>query len=332
MKRIPPALARQVEDLSAETPLPAYAIEKDFFIVEVLRILSTTPTDAPFGLVFCGGTCLAKAYGVLHRMSEDIDFKIFPRAGCTPPRATATLRRELAAYVQSITRRLEDAGFHGISRKASDNNRHTSLDLHFQSAFPKPESLRPHILIELSYAPLMEPPQSRKVGTLFDLLRHGTYPDDASEIECVSLREALAEKLISFPRRLALHLHRTSPGNDLSEASGWDCALVRHLYDVHQILASGPAPAILDQQLQDILLHVMGKDASDFATQHPAFVDAPRREIALALSFARNSTELQDQYKRFIRDMVYAPGPPSFTQCLAVFESALHPFLINPGR
>jgi len=40
------------------TPLPAAALEKDV------------------QLIFCGGTCLSKAYGLIGRMSEDIDFKV----------------------------------------------------------------------------------------------------------------------------------------------------------------------------------------------------------------------------------------------------------------
>ncbi|MDL2356269.1 MAG: nucleotidyl transferase AbiEii/AbiGii toxin family protein [Pseudomonadota bacterium] len=45
-----------------------------------------------FRWVFCGGTCLAKAYGILERMSEDVDFKVVTNeAGAVL--GTAALRR-----------------------------------------------------------------------------------------------------------------------------------------------------------------------------------------------------------------------------------------------
>jgi hypothetical protein len=61
---------------------------------------------------------------------------------------------------------------------------------------------------------------------------------DPIEIECISLREALAEKLVSFPRRLAFQLQKENNDQTLDPSSGWDKALVRNLYDVHQIIQS----------------------------------------------------------------------------------------------
>lgn len=56
----------------------------------------------------------------------------------------------------------------------------------------------------------------------------------------VSLREALAEKLMAFPRRLASHLSKSPAAERLDNDSGWDKALVRHLFDVHKIVKAHP--------------------------------------------------------------------------------------------
>ena len=56
---------------------------------------------APFDLVFGGGTALARAHHIVRRMSEDVDFKIVPRAAApvsrsgAPPAARSTAQTRL---------------------------------------------------------------------------------------------------------------------------------------------------------------------------------------------------------------------------------------------
>jgi len=57
------------------TALAEAVIEKDLLITEVLRSVVAVDSDG-IQLVFCGGTCLSKAHGLIERMSEDIDFKL----------------------------------------------------------------------------------------------------------------------------------------------------------------------------------------------------------------------------------------------------------------
>ncbi len=57
---------------SYQTGLLAQAIEKDYYVTMILRLLSN---KVPF-LVFKGGTSLSKCHGVINRFSEDIDITI----------------------------------------------------------------------------------------------------------------------------------------------------------------------------------------------------------------------------------------------------------------
>ncbi|TJW03736.1 MAG: nucleotidyl transferase AbiEii/AbiGii toxin family protein [Mesorhizobium sp.] len=54
-------------------------IEKDFWVCWTLKRLFDLPEDAAASLVFKGGTSLSKAFGIIHRFSEDIDLS-FDRA------------------------------------------------------------------------------------------------------------------------------------------------------------------------------------------------------------------------------------------------------------
>ncbi len=62
------------EQISARTPLPDYAVEKDWWVVQTLRII--------FGMdigkthYFQRGTSLSKAWKLIDRFSEDIDLAL----------------------------------------------------------------------------------------------------------------------------------------------------------------------------------------------------------------------------------------------------------------
>jgi predicted nucleotidyltransferase component of viral defense system len=54
--------------------LPAYAVEKDWWVVQTLAILFEMEVGQH--MVFKGGTSLSKAWGQIERFSEDIDLAV----------------------------------------------------------------------------------------------------------------------------------------------------------------------------------------------------------------------------------------------------------------
>lgn len=57
-----------------KTSLPAFAVEKDWWVVQTLAILFEMEIGKH--LVFKGGTSLSKAWNVIERFSEDIDLAV----------------------------------------------------------------------------------------------------------------------------------------------------------------------------------------------------------------------------------------------------------------
>lgn len=51
-----------------------FAVEKDWWVCQILKIIFQMPIAKH--LVFKGGTSLSKAWGLIHRFSEDIDLAI----------------------------------------------------------------------------------------------------------------------------------------------------------------------------------------------------------------------------------------------------------------
>ncbi len=54
--------------------LPAYAVEKDWWVVQTLRIIFQMEVGKH--LLFKGGTSLSKAWGLINRFSENIDLAL----------------------------------------------------------------------------------------------------------------------------------------------------------------------------------------------------------------------------------------------------------------
>lgn len=94
---------RDLLEVQAFFGLPSPAlVEKDFHVVKALAAIAAVNT-APLGLVFGGGTALARAHRLIRRMSEDIDLKV--TAEKEPSRGELRRLREL------VTAALLRAGF-----------------------------------------------------------------------------------------------------------------------------------------------------------------------------------------------------------------------------
>jgi hypothetical protein len=70
------AIIRAAEHFRPQALRPA-VIEKDYYVTEVLRIISVTDTRK---IIFKGGTSLVKGWNLIQRFSEDIDIFLDPQA------------------------------------------------------------------------------------------------------------------------------------------------------------------------------------------------------------------------------------------------------------
>lgn len=315
MKRIDILQSEKISDLIVENELliAEYALEKDFIVTEVLVALSKLKNQN-FDLVFCGGTCLSKAYGLLDRISEDVDIKVVSKPDVVLSKtatrtALSALKRQVEELLLSVGFRKED-----IDVKAKDSNAYMVFNAAYHSHFDLAVGMNQRMKLEFNFTGLSRSAENRSFGLLFDKLAGSAGVSYMTP--CVDLTEAIAEKLISFPRRLAMHLAD-------SEGRVLDASLVRHLYDVHQISIRHPGLIGDIALIQSLFLTAMTKDAKDFAAQYDGFLVDPVGEIGKAMSHVSNSPEIKDQYDRFIRAMVYGESPPSFHVALSTFSTLL---------
>lgn len=314
MKKVEVAFRDKISDLILENDLTIseYALEKDFIVTDVLQAISKINNEK-FNLVFCGGTCLSKAYGLLERISEDVDIKLVPKPGVV---LNINQRRSaISKLKRDIVQALVGIGFeeNGIKQEALDGNSCVVFNTEYSSHFDVVPAMRATMKLELNYTNLSLPSVDVDMGLLFDEL--AGKKTQAIKMQCVDIREALTEKLVSFPRRLAMHLTD-------AERFKFDKALVRHLFDVHRIVEGNPK-ITQDGALKSLLLSAMDQDAKDFARQYPKFLTHPVGEIQNAMNVAKSKPEYRKMYDEFVKVMVYGKDIPSFDEAFFGFDTVL---------
>ena len=183
-----PVLFREaVNFTAAQTRFLPRLIEKDFFCTLLLNYLAA----ADDALVFKGGTCLAKVYSEFYRLSEDLDF-VIP----TPADASRADRRVLSAHLKKAAGMIEaDLKILRIVEPLTGANNSTQYValIGFASLLTGQEET---VKIEVGLRePLLTPVYRGMAKTLLLDPVSGRPMVTAFPVSCLSMKEALAEKL-----------------------------------------------------------------------------------------------------------------------------------------
>lgn len=310
MKAITPDQAELIEAVLAELDvglLTASILEKDVHVTDALRVVLDIQHPAT-RLVFCGGTSLSKAYGLIERMSEDVDLKVVldePKIG-----GTSAVRSHLSQLKDEVTQRLESLGFveDRVARIARNQNRYFATRWLYASRYAHDTSLRPYLSLELTVRAPQFATTNQPLGYLVDRLASRSQPQ--GRIECVAIEETLAEKVVSFLRRYAQHragaMHQE-----------WDKTLVRHVYDVFCICR-------IDSQVTAKAAKgfraLVQFDTEEFGQQFPPFAVATKDTLQSALAQAEQDPAIRQDYEMHLIPLVFGSVRPSFDEAYGVFR------------
>ena len=312
MRVLAPQRQELIEALVAEAApggITAGLLEKDEHLTDALRALFALQPEG-VQLVFCGGTSLSKAYGLIERMSEDADLKVvFPDLD----QSRAETRRRLSELRTLVTNTLAGIGLTEDKPKgqAFNENRYFCYARHYASI----AGLRPHLQIELTARTPVLPTEVRRITSLADALAGRS--DHAFEVPVVAVAETVAEKSLSFLRRYAQHRAGLM-------RQAWDTALVRHLYDVHRIYQR--QPEVLAAARRAFPALVAG-DQKEFGAQFPDFAAAPRQVLSGALRQARADAKIQAEFTGNLLPLVYGGDTPAFAQAFGDFNAVAEALL-----
>ncbi len=290
---------QKIIDASNVLNIVDYSIlEKDIFVTRAIKLISEI-NQSILRVIFCGGTCLAKAYKTVSRMSEDVDFKFYP---VVPFTSRSDQKRKLKNFKDAIEAQLKKSGFkiYQENINARSENEYLTFKLDYPSLFNPHSELRPHIQLEFTLAHPRLPTENKTIASIVDRM----FPQEKHiehDIECISILETAAEKWVALTRRISL----IERGYDKMDET-----LVRHLYDLYSITGS--------VKLNDVFFHLVSdtveRDKSKFK-KHQEYIADHINEINYSLSALKKNKDWMKNYKNFLETMVFDSKKASFKNC-----------------
>lgn len=271
------------EQAAAEMSIDPALVEKDWYVAQVLSFLSTFNVSG-FQLVFSGGTSLSKAYGLIKRFSEDIDFKIVAKE----PNPT---RSKLSNFKHLLISALEQAGFRIIPESlfARDGNRFFSFHIEYNSHFAPHSGLRPHIQLEFTFGHPALDPLNLSVSSFINQL--SKKKPETEHIKCVSAVETAADKISALVWRISKQQLPEKPENR---------SLVRHIHDL----------AVLENLIKNdvdfpILVLAALESDNERNTEIPCLPNERKFE-ALINTLEHGDKKYRTEYETFVNGLSYA--------------------------
>jgi len=246
-----------------------------------------------------------------------------PRASVTRLTQRLTVTR-LKALHEVLPQLLEQLGFplleyaEGVDNpRIRDAHRYYVIGAGYQTAYGELPSLRPELKLELIQREPLLPLERREFGYLHESLA-GIAASSMLSIECISVAETAAEKVLSLLRRCAYKWDGHQTKGDI------DPALVRHVYDVARIAELSPEAL---EAAREIFPTLVLSDRDEFKGQNPEFDADPAGVLRRTLAAAKSNGELQDRYTRHLMPLVYDMAPPTFEHSFSSFEEVAQGFL-----
>lgn len=238
-------------------------LEKDYYLTLILSRIHELSEH----LIFKGGTCLNKIYFSYYRLSEDLDFSMrFP--DCTVTRGVR--HRCIQPVKDKIKKFVEQFGMRIDDTKPPGRNESKQYVYYFvyQSVL-RPIEAKIKFEIGLRYNPLCEI-EKQKIQHEFLHPFTGEPLFDGGEINCLTLKELIAEKLRAAAIRLQI-----AP---------------RDFYDIDFILRKGFN--ISDRGVMELFQKKLAEDGSD--------TDLTR----YSLNLGRTDAEIKNMKSRIKEELI----------------------------
>ena len=240
-----------LEKLKISTGFQPYIIEKDWWVVQTLRLIGQM--DIAEHMVFRGGTSLSKAWGLINRFSEDIDLSINREFFGFPGDISRTQVRKMKFvsneyisndFLSALRKSFDDAGIKDVhlsvvDRRDSDDDP-VKIEVVYPAATDYSTYVQPRVLLEVGSRSMMEPATKCSFRSMIgEHFPNQPFADDDVCMPCINPERTVLEKLF------LLHEEHQRPIEKM-KVDGRS----RHFYDIHKI-AQTPffEKAITDKEL-----------------------------------------------------------------------------------
>ena len=275
-----------IQDISLELGVDPSFIEKDWFAVQLLVLISELQSSKDVKTVFSGGTSLSKGYGLIKRFSEDLDFILILPEGITLSAGKRrSFRKEMVSAIQSDERFSIDE----TEVLRGDSHRFFKIPIQYDRAFDG-SFLRPHLQLEMTFMELKRPTEQRRIRSIVSEV---AQMEAELEIDCVSAIETAGDKLSALTWRIIVR--------DRADKKDGP-TIIRHLHDL----------AALENMIIDA--------RNDFVSSSKESLDRDQSRrggdiitnmsvtdrLAKALEILKEDGLYQKEYEQFVESMSYA--------------------------
>ena len=287
---------------SERLAIPIYLVEKDYYISMILKALSQSVHNAQ--IVFKGGTSLSKAFQLIDRFSEDVDFAVISEgmSGNQVKTLLSHLMKEITANLN------EDKEFVDVSKGSKYRKQaftYTSQQGWAERVTPIPA----RVIVEISAFATPFPYEKKWIEPFVStvLKEQGMidfmdkYDLGAFELNVLSVKQTLCEKLVS--------LIRFSMSADPIAALS---SKIRHFYDIEALLRKEELLRYIEETsfLEDIQ-RLIRYDQATFSeprgwNELTSIEDAPVIKDFEAMW----NKKLGEEYERNLSLIAYKPIPP----------------------
>ncbi|MFK7808179.1 MAG: nucleotidyl transferase AbiEii/AbiGii toxin family protein [Saprospiraceae bacterium] len=303
--------------------LPAYAIEKDWWVVQTIRIIFQMEVGKQ--LLFKGGTSLSKAWGLINRFSEDIDLALNReflgfKTGLISKTQVRKLRTASFEYItnafyEDLKAAFEEAGFDNVTfdyENLGDGDQDpVSILVQYPALIDHPEYIKPRVKVEIGSRSLKDPYSDRSFKSIVsNQFSDKAYADTEITIPCINPERTYLEKLF------LLHEEFQKPEEKIRVDR-----LSRHLYDLYKISQSEYKKTAQDPALiSDIIEHrerFNGMKGVDYKTHYPPNLNP--------IPPAKYIDAWKADYKKMQNEMI--PGEsPTFEELIAKVKDDVSEF------
>lgn len=269
--------------VGASKKIRAEAVEKDWWIVQVIRALFSSQYKD--NISFKGGTSLSKGWGLIERFSEDIDIAINRRflglsGELSRTQISDKLRRASCSFVRTNLKSEVEKGLidSGIPKTMFDINVEVTpvsttdpekIYVNYNSVFENAidKYVKPIVIIEAGARSIFEPSEVCNIRSFVSeiLPPNSKISDEGIDVKTVPAQRTFLEKVFllheEFHKEGLIRVERMS----------------RHLYDLEKMMDTAVEQAIYDRNLYlSIVEHrrkFIGLKGFDYNTLLPQTID-----------------------------------------------------------
>ncbi len=294
-----------LEAIAADLGVDPSFVDKDWHAMGVGAAIAAVQADG-IQPVFAGGTRLSKAYSLIERFSEDVDFRAIVAKVCT--------RKHRRHFRESVIDAIEAAreGWQ-VSRETmqvGDSSRFFQFYVDYQPVMAASGALRSRIKVEVT---LSSPAMQVERRTIQSLVGQALQKlPEVADLPCLSPIETAADKVSALSWRI---LARDRQREDD------DPTVVRHLHDLAQLrhLALGSA---------EFVRLVRNGIQADIINRRQAGLLAgisARQRLEETLERLRGDPAYRTEYEQFVQALCYGTDEsmPSYDDGITALERVM---------